>query len=308
MNIVYWGSTLPLVLEQVSRETSRGSPKPRVYLQMDPGLKTLDYASHYFDEVVRQPASNLESLEILLKARSQKPFVVLDLWALLFEPSLEKIFPRISAALGHAGHVLVLMPRAWVGRWRNHAIYKNSNPEQRSFMEFAFARALLVFEELWNCPAPITCIEHAPTFDLIEGISGHKNLAPQRNFGLFFLPPDCRNHQAQFSTTTGLVKAVLNFLGVLSPGQPQENETWLVPVVSEKSYSASSSSHAESDASKPWYVFPRSWGNYATAKAESGDNLRRLLNSNRPEFLNPHLFAQWFYFLGVLEKENAQAL
>ena len=304
MNIVFWGATLPLVLEQVSREASRASPKPRVSLQIDPSIKTQDYASHYFDEVVRQPAAQIAQLEKLMSGRREAPFLILDSWALLFDPSFEKILPNLAQSLQLASHVLVLMPRAWVGRWRGHAIYRESNAQQKAFLDMAFGRTHILFEELWNCLAPITCVEHSPTFELIEGMSGQKNLSPQRKFGLHFLPPDCRNHEARFATTSNLVKAILEFLGVISPGTNGEKEAWWVPVVSDKNYSARQSTD---ETQKPWYVFPRSWGNYAGSHAENGENLLRLFNSNQKEPLSSPLFAQWFYFLGVLEKEYAPA-
>jgi hypothetical protein len=232
MRVIFWGRMLPKVVESVVNELSNGTRKLQICIQVDPAVKANEFSSPYLDEVIRENAFSFDALERKLVERREPALLVLDLWSFLFVENTLKLMQDLRPAFNLARRTLILMPKTWLGQWEDTAIARGLPRVARSEVATYFQRLVSAFEVLWNTDGPeIYCVQSAPTFELLELVTGQSGLLPRKILGLHMLPKECRNYAARFTSVAKLTHEVLSFLNLPLP----------VP-----------GEHIERDAAAPW--------------------------------------------------------
>jgi hypothetical protein len=237
MRVIFWGQMLPKVVESVvselSHEQQGSSRKLQICIQVDPSVRATEFASRYLDEVIRVDAFSFDALERKLVERRDPALLVLDIWGLLFAENIHKLMQDLRPAFNLARRTLVLMPRLWSGDWLSSpvlsALKRNQSGE---FLPF-FKRLVEAFEVLWNTDGPeIYCLQSSPTFELLEFATGRSGLNPSHFWGVSFLPKECRNFTARFSSVSRMTQEIIRFLSLPLPriGERLEQES-VVPWV-----------------------------------------------------------------------------
>jgi hypothetical protein len=242
MRVIFWGRMLPKVVESVVNELSNGTRKLQICIQVDPAVKATEFSSPYLDEVIRENAFSFDALERKLVERREPALLVLDLWGFLFAENALKLMQDLRPAFNLARRTLILMPKTWLGQWEEtpsaHGLSRSSRQELNQF----FQRLVGAFEVLWNTDGPeIYCVQSAPTFELLELVTGQTGLAPRRVLGVHLLPKECRNYAARFTSVAKLTHEVLSFLNlpIPVPGDRVEREgvvPWVCSVDSDIVY------------------------------------------------------------------------
>lgn len=218
MRVIFWGRMLPKVVESVVNELSNGTRKLQICIQVDPSVKANEFSSPYLDEVIRENAFSFDALERKLVERREPALLVLDLWSFLFVENTLKLMQDLRPAFNLARRTLILMPKTWLGQWEDTPISRGLSRVGRAEMSSYFQRLVNAFEVLWNTDGPeIYCVQSAPTFELLELVTGQAGLLPRKVLGLHMLPKECRNHSARFTSVAKLTHEVLSFLNLPLP-------------------------------------------------------------------------------------------
>ncbi|MEY4066493.1 MAG: hypothetical protein RIR26_2701 [Pseudomonadota bacterium] len=242
MRVVFWGRMLPKVVESVVNELSNGTRKLQICIQVDPAIKASEFNSPYLDEVIRENAFSFDALERKLVERREPALLVLDFWGFLFAENVLKLVQDLRPAFNLARRTLILMPKPWLGQWEDARAIRSLSKSARSDLNSFFHRLVGAFEILWNTDGPeIYCVQSAPTFELLELVTGQNGLMPRKFLGMDFLPRDCKNYAARLTSVAKLTHEVLSFLNlpVPSPGERLERDSaapWVCSVDSDVSY------------------------------------------------------------------------
>lgn len=242
MRVIFWGRMLPKVVESVVNELSNGTRKLQLCIQVDPAVKATEFASPYLDEVIRENAFSFDALERKLVERREPALLVLDLWGFLFAENALKLMQDLRPAFNLARRTLILMPKTWLGQWEDTPAAQGLSRSNRQEMNLFFQRLVGAFEVLWNTDGPeIYCVQSAPTFELLELVTGQVGLAPRRVLGVHLIPKECRNYPARFTSVAKLTHEVLSFvnLPIPSPGDQVNREgaaPWVCSVDSDIVY------------------------------------------------------------------------
>lgn len=215
MRVIFWGRILPNVIESVVNELNNGTRKLQICIQIDPAIKATEFSSPYLDEVIRENAFSFDALERKLVERREPALLVLDLWGFLFTENVLKLVQDLRPAFNLARRTLILMPKTWLGQWEDSPACQTLSRSLREEMSSFFQRLVGAFELLWNTDGPeIYCLQSAPTFELLELVTGQIGLGPRKILGLHFLPKACRNQTARFASVARLTQEVLSFLNL----------------------------------------------------------------------------------------------
>lgn len=242
MRVIFWGRMLPKVVESVVNELSNGTRKLQICIQVDPSVKATEFNSPYLDEVIRENAFSFDALERKLVERREPALLVLDLWGFLFAENALKLMHDLRPAFNLARRTLILMPKTWLGQWEETQPALGLAKSSRQDMQKFFQRLVGAFEVLWNTDGPeIYCVQSAPTFEFLELVTGQIGLAPRKVLGVYFLPRECRNYCARFTSVAKLTHEVLSFLNlpVPSPGEQINRESvapWVCQIDSDIVY------------------------------------------------------------------------
>ncbi|NBO37171.1 hypothetical protein EBU99_01165 [bacterium] len=242
MRVIFWGRTLPKVVESVVNELSNGTRKLQICIQVDPGVRATEFSSPYLDEVIRENAFSFDALERKLVERREPALLVLDLWGFLFVENILKLIQDLRPAFNLARRTLILMPKTWLGQWEESAPAQSLSRGHRQDMNLFFQRLVGAFEVLWNTDGPeIYCVQSAPTFEFLELATGQQGLVPRKVLGVHLIPKECRNFAARFTSVAKLTHEVLSFLNlpIPAPGDQVDRDgaaPWVCPVDSDIIY------------------------------------------------------------------------